>query len=150
MLPLPVSMRRRELHTRSLTAGAALVSLIVCAGEAAEVDQIAQSRMIGLSAKQIRACMGAPANKLVVGSTQIWTYSHGSVWVEGGPFSPGVNGLASLLDNDRLCNVNVVLTNAAVSQINYTAPDGGPLRLGEQCIFPVRDCTERAPVRAGY
>jgi hypothetical protein len=141
-----------KLHRISLAAAAAaLVTLLVSAAWAQEVDQIAQSRMIGLKAKHVRACLGEPAHKLVVGSTQIWTYSRGSVWVEGGPFSPGVNGLASLFDNDRLCNVNVVLTNAAVSQINYTAPDGGPLRLGEQCIFPVRDCTERAPVvRAGY
>jgi hypothetical protein len=134
-----------------MAGAAALLALIACAGEAAEVDQIAQSRMIGLGARQIRACMGEPAAKLVVGSTQIWTYSHGSVRVEGGPFSPGVNGLASFFGNDRLCNVNVVLTNAAVSQINYTAPDGGPLRLGEQCIFAVRDCTEPPPaVRAAY
>jgi hypothetical protein len=140
-----------QLHRIWLAAGAAALALLVGAAAAQEVDQIAQSKMIGLKAKHVRACLGEAAHKLVVGSTQIWTYAQGSVWVEGGLFSPGVNGLASLFQNDRLCNVNIVLTNAVVSQINYTAPDGGPLHLGEQCIFPVRDCTERPPVaRAGY
>lgn len=131
-------------------AAVALMALAAGAGVAAEVDQIAQSRMIGLSAKKLRACLGTPASKLKVGSTQIWTYAQGTVWVEGGPFSPGVNGMASLFGNDRACNVNVVLTNAAVSQINYAAPDGGPLRLGEQCLFPASDCAEPPAVRAGY
>jgi hypothetical protein len=133
-----------------MTAAVALVALSAGAGAAAEVDQIAQSRMIGLSAKKLRACLGEPASKLKIGATQIWTYAQGTVWVEGGPLSPGVNGLASLFGNDRQCNVNIVLTNAAVSQINYAAPDGGPLRLGEQCDFAASDCAEPPAVRAGY
>ena len=84
--------------------------------------------MIGLSARTVRACLGQPAKKLVAGSTQVWIYPVGAVWVEGGLFSPGVNGLASLFGNDVACNVQVVLTNAAVSEVNYSAPDGGPLR----------------------
>src|SRR5882757_1700032 len=137
-------------RTSMTVAVVALLAPIAGAGAAAEVDQIAQAKMIGLSAKKIRACMGAPAAKTIVGSIQIWTYAQGSVWVEGGPFSPGVNGMASLFGNDRLCNVNFVLTNAAVSQVNYTAPDGGPLRLGEQCIFAVTDCAGPAATPGAY
>jgi hypothetical protein len=134
----------------SLTAAVALMALAAGAGEAAEIDQIAQARMIGLSMKRLRACLGEPASKLKVHATQIWTYTQGTVWVEGGPLSLGVNGMASLFGNDRVCNINIVLTNAAVSQINYAAPDGGPLRLGEQCDFPVSACVDPPAVPAGY
>jgi hypothetical protein len=135
----------------SIKSGAvAFFGLAACAAAAAEVDQIAQQKMIGLSAKRILACMGRPAEKMIIGSTQVWTYPRGSVWVEGGPFSPGVNGMASFFGADIACKVNVVLTNAAVSQINYAAADGGPLRLGEQCLFAVRDCAELSVVRARY
>jgi len=131
-------------------AAAALIAGAAHAGDYAEVDQIAQQKMIGLPAKAILTCMGQPARKLAVGSSRIWTYPSGSAAVDAGPFSLGVNGMASFLGGDGFCNVNVVLTNATVSQIYYTAPDDGPLRLGEQCIFAVRACAELHVVRATY
>jgi hypothetical protein len=122
-----------------LAATIAFASLLGCA-QAAEVDQIAQQKMIGLSKKKIRLCMGPPARRVAVGSTDIWTYRSGAAAVEGFFLASGLNGMASWFGPDRLCNVNVVMTNARVSQITYAAPDGRPLPIGEHCDFAVENC----------
>ena len=116
------------------------LACILAAAQAAEVDQIAQQKMIGLSKKHIRLCMGPPARRVAVGSTDIWTYRTGSAQVEGFFLASGVNGMASWFGPDRFCNVNVVMTNARVSQITYAAPDGRPLPIGEHCDFAVENC----------
>jgi hypothetical protein len=122
-----------------LAATLALASLLAAA-QAAEVDQIAQHKMIGLSKKQIRLCMGLPARRVAVGATDIWTYRSGGAEVEGFFLAPGVNAMASWFGPDRTCSVNVVMTNAQVSQITYSAPDGRPLPIGEHCDFAVENC----------
>ena len=120
----------------------ALAALAGCAIRNPEVDQLAQRWMIGLSKKHILACMGEPARRRIIGSTQIWTYPVGATIVEGGLLAPGVNGMASGLggDKDAFCKVNIVMTNAKVSQVYYSAPNGRPLMLGEQCEFAVENC----------
>jgi hypothetical protein len=118
------------------------LACILAAAQAAEVDQIAQQKMIGLSKKHIRLCMGPPARRVAVGSTDIWTYRTGSAQVEGFFLASGVNGMASWFGSDRFCNVNVVMTNARVSQITYAAPDGRPLPIGEHCDFAVENCAQ--------
>ena len=139
-----------------MTAGTiAFFALASGVGQGAEVDQIAQQKMIGLSKKHIRICLGAPAKRVRIGSTDIWTYPIGHA-VGDSPFfapalsmaPPGVFGA----DNGA-CNVNIVMTNGAVSQVVYHAADGGPLPLGRACLFAVENCTEPAPsfvVRATY
>jgi hypothetical protein len=134
----------------ALRSGALLVlaALGACA-EKPEVDQIAQQRMIGLPARRILACLGPPARRIPIGATRILVYPGARAVVDGGLFSPGVNGLASgFTGGDRSCEVDVVLTNGAVTQVYYTAPDHGPLRLGERCVFPVRACTDPAVAAA--
>jgi hypothetical protein len=84
--------------------------------------------------------MGPPARRVAVGSTDIWTYRSGAAAVEGFFLASGLNGMASWFGPDRLCNVNVVMTNARVSQITYAAPDGRPLPIGEHCDFAVENC----------
>ena len=116
------------------------LACILAAAQAAEVDQIAQQKMIGLSKKKIRLSMGPPARRVAVGSTDIWTYRSGAAAVEGFFLASGLNGMASWFGPDRLCNVNVVMTNARVSQITYAAPDGRPLPIGEHCDFAVENC----------
>jgi hypothetical protein len=139
---------------RNAILSAAAVAFFAFAGGAAaqpEVDQIAQQQMIGLSKKTILACMGEPARRVKIGSTDIWTYPSGAAVVEGGIFSLGLNGMASALGGaDAFCNVDVVMTNGAVSQVRYSAPDDGPLRLGEQCLFAVQNCEPPWVVRARY
>jgi hypothetical protein len=120
--------------------GAAMVFATAAYAGPPESDQIAQQRMIGLSRKHVRACMGAPDRRARIGSTDIWTYQSGSAEVDGLFLSPGVNGTASWFAHDPRCAVIVIMTNAAVSQIAYSAPDGGLLPLGEQCSFAVGNC----------
>jgi hypothetical protein len=120
--------------------GAALVFATAAGATPPESDQIAQQRMIGLSRQHVRACMGAPDHRARIGATDIWTYRSGNAEVDGLFLSPGVNGTASWFAHDPHCAVIVIMTNAAVSQIAYSAPDGGLLPLGEQCSFAVDNC----------
>ena len=54
------------------------LTMSACA-ERPEVDQIAQQDMIGLSKKDILACMGEPAARRGLGEgTEIWTYAGGT------------------------------------------------------------------------
>jgi hypothetical protein len=120
--------------------GAAMMFATAAGATPPESDQIAQQRMIGLSRKHVRVCMGAPDKRARIGSTDIWTYQSGSADVDGWLMSLGVNGTASWLAHDPHCAVIVIMTNARVSQIAYSAPDGGLLPLGEQCSFAVDAC----------
>lgn len=126
----------------TMLGAAAFFATAACAGQTPESDQIAQQKMIGLSKKHIRACMGAPDRRAAIGSTDIWTYRSGSAEVEGLFLAPGVNGMASWFAHDRLCDVIIIMTNSVVSQVAYSAPDGGPLPLGEQCSFAVQNCVQ--------
>ncbi|MGO9756303.1 MAG: hypothetical protein ACLPNY_06790 [Roseiarcus sp.] len=105
-----------------------------------ESDQIAQQKMIGLSRHHVRLCLGRPDRRAAIGSTDIWTYRSGRAEVPGLFLAPGVNGMASWFVHDPDCAVVVIMTNGAVSQITYRAPDGGPLPLGELCGFAVENC----------
>jgi hypothetical protein len=118
-----------------------------------EVDQIAQQKMIGLSKQKILACIGAPAKRARIGSTDIWTYPIGDARVESPLFSPALDMGASALmgaDNRSSCNVNVVMTNGRVTQVVYHGADGGTLPLGRQCLFAVQNCTESSALKAAY
>jgi len=101
-----------------------------------DVDQIAQSRMIGLPGKRILACMGQPVRRRSIGATDIWSFAVGRVRIEG-------EGLATFgYPRHPLCNVVIVLTKGRVSQVEYTGPAGDPLDLGERCDFDVVRCVE--------
>jgi hypothetical protein len=106
----------------------------------AEVDQIVQQKMIGLSRAKIKACLGTPARRKVVGSTEIRSYPIGDMHVDAFFFAAGVNWLPQPYLPARVCEVNVVLTNAIVSQVYYTAPGGADMPMGQQCLFPVENC----------
>ena len=118
------------------------LALTECEAGQPEVDQIAQQSMIGLAKKKILACMGAPAKRVRIGSTEIWTYPSGYLWTEGPAWAIGLNLGAPPFGPRGLCNVKVVTTNARVSQVIYSGPDGGDLPLGQQCIFAVENCVQ--------
>ena len=139
-----------------MTAGTiAFFALASGVGQGAEVDQIAQQKMIGLAKKKILVCLGAPAKRVRIGSTDIWTYPIGQTIGDNPFFAPALSMAPSGVfgaDNGA-CNVNIVMTNGAVSQVVYHAADGGPLPLGRQCLFAVENCTAPAApvvVRATY
>ena len=110
---------------------------------AAEVDQVAQQAMIGLSKRAILACLGEPATRVRVGQgTQIWTYPNN--WMRGyGPqWALGLNPNLRPFAPFAPCEVKLVMTNARVSRIDYGAADGGSLPIGQECPFAVERCVD--------
>jgi hypothetical protein len=120
---------------RALTIAATLaLSVVGARAWQPDLDQIAQSRMIGLSRHEVRACMGEPARRRSIGATDIWWFASGTVRIEG-------EGFATFgYSRHSVCDVEIVLTNGKVSQITYTGPDVDPLDLGERCDFDVGRC----------
>jgi hypothetical protein len=109
--------------------------------DAAEVDQIAQSRLIGISGKALRACLGAPAKRRAVGMEAIWTYTVGALTADGPAFLFPLD--LNTLGAGGACEVRFVVDRYGVSQIYYTLPGGAPLPLGQLCNFPVDACAGR-------
>jgi hypothetical protein len=120
---------------RALTIAATLaLSVVGARAWNPDIDQIAQSRMIGLSRHEIRECMGEPVRHRSVGATDILWFASGAVRFEG-------ESLATFgYKRYPLCNVEIVLTKGKVTQVTYTGPDGDPLDLGERCDFDVGRC----------
>ena len=123
-------------------AGLLLTGSLAGCADWPESDQIAQHSMIGLSKKKILACMGRPARRDVVGSTQIWTYPTGQMRTNGAPWAVGLNLGAAPFGPSGSCDVKLVFTNSRVTQVTYAALGGGDrdLPLGQQCVFAVEAC----------
>jgi hypothetical protein len=118
-----------------------VLTLSACA-ERPEVDQIAQEDMIGLSKRDILACMGEPVRRRALGEgTDIWTYGGGTTTTSSPPWAVGLN--FSALGPPADCDVRIVMTNARVSQVAYLMPDGRALPSGRQCAFAVQACARR-------
>jgi LmbE family N-acetylglucosaminyl deacetylase len=117
------------------------LSLAACADQP-EVDQIAQTAMIGLSRRDIVACMGEPLRRRAVAeATEIWTYPVGYTTTEAPPWAAGLD--FALSAKPVSCDVRLVMTNAHVSRVIYALPDGSALPLGRQCVFAVQACALR-------
>ncbi len=126
-----------------VAAGAVIATLTLCGCQPLEGDQVAQQSMIGLSKRDILACFGQPARRVPSGqATEIWTYTGGQMRGYGPqwalllntnlvPFSPGGS-----------CDVVLVMTNAHVSEVGYTAVDGSKFPLGQECVFSVERCVK--------
>jgi len=117
------------------------LSLAACA-ERPEIDQIAQTAMIGLSTRDILACLGEPARRRAVAqATEIWTYPIGVTTTDTPPWGAGLNLAAA--QPALPCAVRLVMTNARVTQVAYALPDGRALPSARQCAFPVQACALR-------
>lgn len=117
------------------------LALGACA-EKPEVDQIAQTAMIGLSGRDILACLGAPASRRAVAqATEVWTYPVGYTSTEAPPWAAGLD--FAVAAKPAACDVRLVMTSAHVSQVTYALPDGHALPLGRQCAFAVQPCAMR-------
>ncbi len=122
----------------------ALVAALAASGasgcaQAPETDTLAQTRMIGLSERDVLACLGPPARRTAPAeATQIWTYRSGVTTTDSPPWAFGTN--FSMLSPPQTCDVGIIMTNAHVSQVAYAMPDGHPLPSGRQCSFPVWTC----------
>ena len=120
-----------------------LVALTLCAcAERPEVDQIAQTAMIGLSTRDIVACLGQPVRRRAVAqATEIWTYPVGYTTTDAPPWAAGLD--FNLSAKPVSCDVKLVMTNARVSQVTYALRDGRALPSGRQCTFAVQTCALR-------
>jgi LmbE family N-acetylglucosaminyl deacetylase len=117
------------------------LSLAACADKP-EVDEVAQTAMIGLSSRDIQACLGEPARRRrVAQATEIWTYPVGYTATEAPPWAAGLD--FALSAKPVVCDVRLVMTNAHVSQVTYALPDARALPLGRQCVFAVQACALR-------
>ena len=99
--------------------------------------------MIGLSKRDILACMGQPAQRVPAGQgTEIWTYVGGQMRGYGPQWAIGVNTNLFPFTSGGSCDVVMVMTNARVSEVGYTAVDRAGLPLGQECLFPVERCVK--------
>jgi hypothetical protein len=136
---------RRKLWEQRLSKSVATVGLIAALTlsgcQPLEVDQVAQQSMIGLSKRDILACMGEPAQRVRAGDrSEIWTYVGGQMRGYGPQWAIGLNTNLFPVTLGGSCDVVLVMTNAQVSQVGYTAVDGLSLPLGRECLFPVERC----------
>jgi hypothetical protein len=129
---------------RKSVAAVALVIVLALSGcQPLEVDQVAQQSMIGLSKRDILACLGEPAQRARAGqATEIWTYPGGQMRGYGPQWAIGLNTNVPPFGQPGTCDVKLVMTNGRVSQIRYGAADGGALPLGQECLFPVESCVK--------
>ncbi len=102
--------------------------------------------MIGLSKEKVLACMGPPANQMTVGNTEVWAYASGNGQTVGSAFASGNGEFASGfgMTEQRYCKVDIVMSQGAVSAVNYSGPTGGLLTSGEQCAFAVQNCVQQS------
>lgn len=136
-------MRRSlSLVKRPFAAGVAVaLALSGTAASAAEVDQIAQSALFGLSGKALRACYGRPERRRGVALASIWTYPMGTLTADGPAFFFPLD--LNLLNAGGLCEVHFVVGRFGVSQVFYTLPGSRALPPGQTCDFPAEVCAGR-------
>ena len=124
-------------------AAIVLIALGGCQSEPLETDQVAQQSMIGLSKRDILACFGQPAQRVPSGqATEIWTYTGGQMRGYGPQWAIGLNTNLVPFAARGSCDVVLVMTNARVSEVGYTAVDGGKFPLGQECVFSVERCVK--------
>ena len=129
--------------SKSVAALSLIVALALGGCQPLEVDQVAQQSMIGLSKRDILACLGQPAQRVPSGqATEIWTYTGGQMRGYGPQWAIGLNTNLVPLAPPGPCDVVLVMTNARVSEVGYTAVEGGGLPLGQECVFPVERCVK--------
>ena len=131
---------------RKSVAALGLIAVLALGGcQPLETDQVAQQSMIGLSKRDILACFGEPAQRVPSGqATEIWTYAGGQMRGYGPQWAIGLNTNLIPFTPGGSCDVVLVMTNAKVSEVGYTAVGGSRLPLGQECLFPVERCV-RAP-----
>ena len=128
---------------KSVAAVGLIVVLALSGCQPLEVDQVAQQSMIGLSQRDVLACFGQPAKRVPAGqATEIWTYVGGQMRGYGPQWAIGLNTNLLPFTPGGSCDVVLVMTNAHVSQVGYTAVDGSGLPLGRECVFPIESCVK--------
>jgi hypothetical protein len=121
----------------------AALALAGCQSQPLEVDQVAQQSMIGLKARDIRACLGPPLNRTPAGKgSEIWTYSNGETRGYGPQWALLLNTNLPPFASPERCESRFVMTNGRVTQVTYAAADGEAPPLGQECLIPVEACVQ--------
>jgi len=128
---------------RSVAALGLVGALMLVGCQPLEVDQVAQQSLIGLKARDIRACLGPPQKRAPAGqATEIWTYASGATRGYGPQWALLLNTNLPPFAWPGPCETRFVMTNGRVTQVTYAAADGEPLPLGQECLFPVQACVK--------
>jgi hypothetical protein len=129
--------------SKSVATSGLLAALMLGGCQPLEVDQVAQQSVIGLKARDIRACLGPPHDRAPAGqATEIWTYSIGQTRGYGPEWALLLNTNLPPFAWPGPCEVRLVMTNGRVSQVTYASADGQAPPLGQECLFPVERCVK--------
>jgi hypothetical protein len=136
------NVRGRKVSKSVATLGL-LGALMLGGCQPLEVDQVAQQSLIGLKARDIRACLGSPSDRATYGQgTEIWTYADGQMRGYGPQWALLLNTNLPPFGGAGICEVRLVMTNARVTQVAYAGASGEALPLGQECLFPVEACVK--------
>jgi len=114
------------MRTVRVSCAALAALLCACSIQRAEDANKAKQSMVGMSKEQILQCMGPPANRASVGSTEVWSYNSGNGHVDtfGEATATGGSGSATAFGSatsiGRSCKVDVVMSADRVTALNYT------------------------------
>ncbi len=141
-----------QYANRGLVTAAILLTIGFAVGaceiQRAQQASDAQKSMVGMPKEQVLSCMGAPANRAVVGGTEVWTYNSGDDRTDTVGVANAWGGwghafaVGSSTSTSRSCKIDVVMNNDRVRRVNYTGPTGGLLTEGEQCAYAVSNCAQ--------
>ena len=136
-------MFRGNEVSKSVATLGLFAALLLSGCQPLEVDQVAQQSMIGLEARDIRACLGPPTHRAPAGqATEIWTYAGGQMRGYGPQWAILLNTNLPPFGGSGACEVNLVMTNDKVTQVGYAGAGGEPLPLGQECLFSVEQCVK--------
>ena len=134
----------REVSKSVATLG--LIAALMLGGcQPLEVDQVAQQSMIGLTERDILACLWRAGRNRAPGrpgdrNLDLCRRANARLWTAMG--DPPQHQSACPLGGTGTCDVMLVMTNARVSQVGYAGVDGQALPLGQECLFSVEACVK--------
>jgi hypothetical protein len=132
---------------RLLISFVCIAVLCGCASiQRSQLAQDAKQRLVGMRDEQVLACMGPPHNRSAIGATEVWQYQSGNGHVDvnrvasvSGSYGMAT-GSSSAVASQRLCTINIAMTNQQVQSVTYLGPTGGLMTAGEQCAFALQGC----------
>lgn len=113
--------------------------LTACAIQDSHVSHRAQRELVGMSALDLEACMGAPDQHASFGNTDILTYASSSA--SSGSFSLPIVGGPSF-SNGGNCHAIVRVVDGKVAAIRYSGEKNATGAPDAYCAPIVRSCVQ--------
>jgi hypothetical protein len=111
-----------------------------------DVAARAKQRMIGMSKKDISACLGEPKKKSQEENLEVWSYysSSGHTLREGTFYGPSGFSLPSNSFEKRYCIVSVTMKKGVVQDVEYLGPTSSNFyNQDDQCSYLVAPCLKK-------